>query len=103
MATGLVLADRGAKMQREMGSWLSENRRTFPDTHSMASLGIIYGFMGLTNTNSKELPSYYEDYQWMDALTQRIDSPEISGDPEKLAESTRACAALADKLEKSFQ
>ncbi|MDA7506051.1 ABC-F family ATP-binding cassette domain-containing protein [bacterium] len=35
-------------------------------------------------------------------ITQRMDSPEISGDPEKLAESTRAYANLAEKLEKAY-
>ncbi|MDA8975464.1 ABC-F family ATP-binding cassette domain-containing protein [Akkermansiaceae bacterium] len=35
-------------------------------------------------------------------ITERMDSPEISGDPEKLAESTCAYANLAEKLEKAY-
>lgn len=69
LATGLVLAEQDSKMQREIGDWLGENRYTFPDTHSMTSLGIVYGFMGLKNTNPKKLPDCYQDYQWMYALT----------------------------------
>ena len=35
-------------------------------------------------------------------LTQHMDSPDVMGDPEKLAESTRAYANLAEKLEKAY-
>lgn len=69
LGTGLVLADRDPSIQREIGEWLHENHSTFPDTHSMTSLGIVYGFMGLKNTNPKKLPDCYQDYQWMYALT----------------------------------
>ena len=31
-----------------------------------------------------------------------MDSPDVMGDPEKLAESTRAYANLAEKLEKAY-
>jgi ATP-binding cassette subfamily F protein 3 len=35
-------------------------------------------------------------------LTEHMDSPDVMGDPEKLAESTRAYANLAEKLEKAY-
>ena len=69
MATGLALVNRDKKMLRDMGKWLSENHRQFPDTHSMTSLGLVYGFMGLKNAKPKEIPGCHEDYRWMYALT----------------------------------
>lgn len=69
LVTGLVLADRDSKMQRQIGSWLYDNHHTFPDTHSMTSLGILYGFMGMKNTSPNKLSKVYKNYRWMYALT----------------------------------
>ncbi len=68
MATALALVDKEKSTRRKMGDWLVEKHRRLLDTHSMTSLGLIFGLMGIKNTEPRKLPDCYQSFQWKYAL-----------------------------------
>jgi len=56
MATALALSGRDRSTARRMGTWLSEHRREFPNTHAMTSLGIVFGVTGIKRWRGRRDP-----------------------------------------------
>lgn len=53
----------------DMGTWLGNHYKEFPDAHAMTSIGMIYGTFGLKATHYEKWEEHMRYHQWMFALT----------------------------------
>ena len=49
---------------------MKEHYQEFPDAHAMTSIGLMFGFMGLKNTDERGYRKCLDDYRWMFSLVQ---------------------------------
>lgn len=68
MATAFGLRGTTDTTARNMGRWLGEHYREFPDAHAMTTTGLVMGLCGLRNASERNWRSAMDYKRWMWAL-----------------------------------
>ncbi len=73
VATALTLAEKSAADLKGMKLWMNDNFKRSTNCHAVTSMAVIFGFMGIKNSDPESFRKTLDYHRWMLALVQPFD------------------------------